>query len=270
VIRYRPYQKKKPNRLAIFLVLLALFISFSAVRGLFGVRSVLQAVIYPFQYVVLGIYNGVTGIPARFGGMRQATDENTELKKELALLKPRLKVLNGLEKENSRLRSALAFINKKPYRLRLLAAEVIGKAPTPWYSILTINRGSRSGVKKGLPVMAEDGLAGQVIEVSKFSAKVMLVIDGESSVAAATKRSRDYGVVAGSPSGKLSMKYVSAGGDILTGDLVLTSRISSTFPPDIPIGKVVQANKREHDLFYHVEVKPLVDFSKLEKVFVVY
>ena len=97
-----------------------------------------------------------------------------------------------------------------------------------------------------------------------------MIIDGESSVAAASSRSRDYGVVAGSPSGRLSMKYVSAVGDVQQGDVIVTSTISSVFPQGIPIGEVVLASKREHDLFYHVEVKPAVDFSRLEKVFVVY
>jgi rod shape-determining protein MreC len=268
VIRYRPYQKKKSHALAIILVLLALFISFSAVRGLFGVRSLLQAVIYPFQYVALAAYHGVTGIPAHFGSLREAS-KNTRLEEELAVLKTRLTLLEGLKKENARLRSALAFNKKNPYNFRLLAAEVMGKAPTPWYSILIINRGSRAGVRKGLVVMTENGLAGQVIEVSRFSSKVMLIIDDESSVAAANGRSQDYGVVVGSPAGKLFMKYVGAGGDIQKGDEIVTSRISTAFPPDIPIGRVVQASKREHDLFYHVEIKPAVDFSKIEKVFVV-
>ncbi|MFC1540513.1 rod shape-determining protein MreC [Candidatus Margulisiibacteriota bacterium] len=269
MIRYRPYQKKKSNRLAIFLILLALFLSFSAVRGLFGVRSLLQAVIYPFQYVTLAVYNGVAGIPARFSSKQGLAEENAQLKSELSGLKPQLSVLEGLKNENARLRESLAFRQTNPYRFRLLAGEVIGKAPTPWYSILEINQGSRAGVRSGMPVISQDGLAGQVIEVSKFSSKVMLIIDAESSVAAAGSRSRDYGVVAGSPGGKLFMKYVGAEGDIQKGDKIVTSPISTTFPPDIPLGVVVEASKREHDLFYHVEIEPAVDFSKIEKVFVI-
>lgn len=269
MIRYRPYQKKNSSKLAIILVLLALLTSFAAVRGLFGVRSLIQAIVYPFQYVTLAAYRGVTGIPSFFTTRQKLSQQNQELKKELASLKPKLEVLEDLQKENKRLRSVLSFKQSNPFRFVLKAAEVIGKAPTPWYSILTIDQGSQAGVKEGMAVMTETGLAGQVVEVSRFSAKVMLIIDAESSVAAANSRSRDYGVVAGSPSGRLYMKYVSAGGDIKAGDRIVTSRISSVFPPNIPIGRVAEASKREHDLFYHVEIKPVVDFSRLEKVFVV-
>jgi rod shape-determining protein MreC len=121
-----------------------------------------------------------------------------------------------------------------------------------------------------MPVMVAEGLVGRVIEVSRHSSKVMLITDAESSVAAVDSRSRDFGVVKGVPAGRLSMKHVDARGDVKVGDIIVTSNISTVFPPGLPIGEVTRASRKEHDLFYHIEIEPAVDFSKIEEVFLVF
>lgn len=67
----------------------------------------------------------------------------------------------------------------------------------------------------------------------------------------------------------LDLKYISAGGDVKEGDSIVVSSISSILPPGIPIGAVTRATKREADLFYEIKIRPAVDFSRLEEVFLV-
>lgn len=268
---YQPYHKKKPYLLVlvVVIILLAVFISFSPVRNLFGVRSFLQAVIYPFQFAAVSVWKGVAGFPGAVGNLRNLSKENAQLKNELKNIKPQLIALKGIEIENERLRSVLRFKQNSRYGFRLLSAQVIGRSPTPWFSILEINQGKQAGVKVDKPVIVKEGVVGRVIEVSKYTSKVMLLTDAGSTLAAADARSRDYGLVEGSMGGRLSMKYVSAGGDISAGDQIITSQISLIFPANLPIGTVTKASKGERDLFYHIEVKPTVDFSKLEEVFII-
>lgn len=270
MIGYQPYRKRKSYFLPILIILLAVFISFSTFRGLFGVRSLLQAAIYPFQSVAVSLWKGVVNMPASFAGYKKVTNQNTELKEELMSLEPRLALLEELQRENTRLRTALLYKQKNPYRFKLLPAQVIGRSPDPWFSILEINQGSRAGIRRDMPVMVKEGLVGRIVEVSKYSSKVMLITDAESSVAAVDSRSRDFGVVKGGSLNKLFMKHVDASGDIEVGDSIVTSNISTIFPPGIPIGNVSQASKKEHDLFYHIEIKPAVDFRKIEEVFIIF
>lgn len=270
MIGYSPYRKKRSNFLPVIIVLLAVFISFSAFRGLFGVRTLLQAALYPFQYAALSVWKGVTGVPSAITSQRSLLKENAALKDELDELRPRLLVTDELVRENQRLRGALSFMGGNPYRFRMLAAQVIGRSPDPYFSVLQIGQGSRAGVRKDMPVIVADGLVGRVVEVSRYSAKVMLITDAESSVAAVDARSRDFGVVDGISPLRLYMRHVDAGGDVANGDVVVTSNISTIFPPGIPIGIVSRASKKEHDLFYHIEIKPSVDFSRIEEVFVVF
>jgi rod shape-determining protein MreC len=270
VIRFQPYRKKRSYLQVFFIALLALLLSFASLRNLGGIRSFLLSAIYPFQFVVVSGWKGITGFPRYIINMRALSGQNDRLNQEVNLLNSKLLVLDEVRKENQRLRAAHSFKQTAPYSSGLVVAQVIGKAPTPWFTILEINKGTRSGLKKNMPVISRNGLVGKIIEVSGYVAKVMLITDADSSIAAINARSRDNGVVAGRLSNQLQMKYVSAGGDIRPGDNIVTSPISTIYPPGIPIGNVSKASKGEHDLFYHIEIKPAVDFSKLEEVFVAY
>ena len=66
------------------------------------------------------------------------------------------------------------------------------------------------------------------------------------------------------------MKHVDARGDVRVGDIIVTSNISTIFPPGLPIGEVTRASRKEHDLFYHIEIKPAADFSKIEEIFLIF
>ncbi|MBN2058452.1 MAG: rod shape-determining protein MreC [Candidatus Saganbacteria bacterium] len=269
MIRFRPYRKKRSYALTVIVIILALALSFTALRGLFGLRSALQSLIYPFQYTGLFVWRGFTSIPAAIYDIRDLAQKNKMLKERVAELEADLLTHEELTKENERLRDRLGFEQNNPYRFRLLPAQVLGRAPSPWFSLLQINQGSLAGVKTGQAVVASDGLAGQIIEVSQLTSKMLLLTDSDSAIAAVDARSRDLGVLCGSPSGRLVLKFVAAGGDVRVGDQIVTSHISSIFPPGIPLGIVVEARKGEHDLFYHIEVQPAVGLSRLEEVFVV-
>lgn len=248
------------------LVLLAILLT---VTSPFYFRPVFSTVIYPFQFVAVSAWKGITGIPSFFIHLGNLSEENQKLRNNLNGLTPKLMLFKELSKENDRLRNTLNYKENNPYNLSLLPAQVVSKGPTPWYRILTINLGGRSGIEIDMSVITMQGLVGRVIEVTPFFSKIILLNDDESAVAAIASRSRDFGVIEGGHPNKLFMRYVSTGADIKVGDVILTSRASSIFPPGIPIGTVTHASKREHDLFYQIEVKPAVDFSKIEEVFVV-
>ncbi len=270
MIDYQPYRKKK-NQFgrSILFILLAILLVFLVSSNFFAIRSVVQSIVYPFQYAAVTSWKAVTGFPSAVSNIRSLSNENGVLKQEVKLLQAQLLILNEKLVENERLNQVLRFKQKYPRGLRLLPAKIIGKSPAPWFPTLIIDQGSRAGVIKDMPAIVESGLVGRVVEVSLLSSKVMLISDIESSVAAVNSRSRDFGLVSGGVIDKLFMKYVSAGVDIRVGDKIVTSRISTVFPTGIPIGTINLANKREHDLFYHIEITPAVDFSKLEEIFLV-
>lgn len=93
-----------------------------------------------------------------------------------------------------------------------------------------------------------------------------------SYIGARLERSRHVGLLQGSgvAADALAMQYVprDARNEIRYGDLVITSGLNSIFPPEIPIGRVLRVSAPSWDTSLVIEVEPVVDFSRLEYVFV--
>lgn len=266
--KYQAFRQRKFSPLAAAIILfLLLFFSFSAARNLFGFRSVLYTVfVYPWQIVV----RSVISIPSSISSLRYLARENAELKKKLNETLPKLALLEELRAENQKLKNLLRFRERNYLFGKLAAAEVIGISGSLRLSFLEVNLGSISGVKVGMPVVAEQGLVGRIIEVFPFSSKVLLISDWSSKVAAVDQRSGETGVIEGQLSDNLIMKFVPSGADVKVGDKVATSSISTVFPAGIPIGTIARVEKKESDMFYFIEVKPFVNFSQLTEVFIVF
>jgi rod shape-determining protein MreC len=168
---------------------------------------------------------------------------------------------------NQRLRNLLTF--RKVVTEPVLAAEVIGKDPSPWFKTIIIDKGRSEGVEKGLPVLVPEGIAGQVTEVSNHYSKVLLIIDRNSAVDAMVQRTRARGVIKGEPSGQCLFKYVLRKRNVAIGDVVVSSGLDGVFPKGLRVGYVSGFIKRSAGIFQDVTVTPYVDFEKIEEVFVV-
>ena len=263
------FHKKKSYTLPAVIIVLALCASFVVPARLALLRSAAVSAFYPFQSAAAVVWRGTVSLPANLLELRNLAKNNAELQARLDALEPKLALLSELKSENDRLRDSLGFQNENRFGASLLPAMVIGRSASNWNSIVEINRGSGSNIRANMPVIVKAGLVGKVIEVSRFSSKVLLLTDPLFSAAAADQRSRDYGVAEGYAPFKLHLKYVRAGGDVALGDAIVTSAISTLFPSGLPVGTVSRTVKKETDLFYEVEITPAADLSKLEEVFVV-
>ena len=263
------FKKKRSYTLPAIIVVLALIVSFVVPARLSLLRRAAVSAVYPFQYVTALFWRSTAELPGNIMNIRNLARENSDLKARLAEAEPKLTLLDELSNENDRLKAALGFRGGNRYRLKLLPAKVIGRGAATWSSLIVIDQGSGAGVRVNLPVIVAAGLVGKIVEVAPFSAKVLLLTDPLSSVAAADQRSRANGVAEGYAPNKLKMKYVGEGGGVATGDAIVASTVSSLFPAGLPIGTVSRAVKKETDLFYEIELKPAADLSRLEEVFVV-
>jgi rod shape-determining protein MreC len=104
------------------------------------------------------------------------------------------------ELSNQRFRTFLNF--QKTMTNDTIAAQVIGKDPSPWFKSIIIDKGFSDGVKKGLPVIIPEGAAGQIIEVTKHYSKVLLLIDRNSAIDSLAQRTRARGIIRGSSDGR--------------------------------------------------------------------
>lgn len=192
--------------------------------------------------------------------------EVEEIRRQNAELRRRNAELEEARQENERLRALVGLVEAR--ELKSEGARVIGRATTPYEQVLTIDKGADDGVAAGMPVLAEGGVLGQTIEVSDSSAKVRLIGDQKSKVAALLQRTRADGIVAGSIGGELTMEFVSRDVTVTVGDVVVTSGMGGVFPKGLLIGEVSDVEVKPSDLYPRIRVSPAVDTRRLEEVVV--
>ena len=233
-------------------------------------------------FLLSGVRSGVYELTSFVSGSVLSIRENTKLKEENAVLRELLSRYEKLERsateinqENSRLREQLGFSQGLSYRH--IPAELVGRDPDNLFSVLIINKGRYAGVEKDMAVVAWQGgsqaLVGKVIQVSAFESMVLPLYDSNLLVASRFAASRYEGILEGqgSSNSPLRMRFIPkrARDEISRGDLIISSGITGIYPPGLSIGRVTGIIYREHEISMEVEVDPLIDFSRLEYVFVI-
>lgn len=227
--------------------------------------NVFISLLAPFQNKLTSAWNRLAGFREKFS----ADSDKESLEDEIGRLRTKTTELEEERLENQRLRRLLAFRERKPFEGLLaggVGAKVIGREPTNWYRIVTIDKGRNEGIQKGMPVITAEGIVGYISEVAGNASRVRLILDGAASVGGLVQRSRENGVVRGRGTGLCEMVYLSPRADIKEGDLIISSGLGGRYPSGLRIGKVVSV-KRESYL-QKAEVLPAVDFSRLEEVLV--
>ena len=186
--------------------------------------------------------------------------------------------LTSLEREVRSLRDALSFKTNRP-DLDLMGASIIGTAvarePGHLVHAIKLDVGRKHGADMRMTVASpHGGLVGQVVRAGDYWCDVLLISDPSSAIAGRIDRSREAGMVFGSPTGELVMRYIpqdhpDTPSNVQPGDLVYTSGQSERFPPQILIGQVIEVRQNDFDTFQEALIRPTVDFNALETVLIV-
>jgi rod shape-determining protein MreC len=271
-------KNRLPVEIYTFVALIA--VSFSLL--LFSTRNVIQNV----QDAGLSVFSGVRGrvddVSSLVSRTVLAVRELAELRTEYARLLESVARYERIERsmaeviqENMRLKEQLGFSQSLDYRH--LPAKLIGRDPDNLYSALVINKGSSSGVARNMPVIAWQGgsqaLVGKVIQVRTYESLVMPLYDTKLGISSRFAASRYEGIVEGqgNPDLPLRMSFIKKGArdEISRGDLIVTSGMGGVYPPDINIGRISGISYHEYEISMEAELEPLIDFSRMEYVFVI-
>jgi len=193
--------------------------------------------------------------------------QNERLAKENSFLRNKINEAGEIYQENQRLKELLSFKQKTPFRV--IAASVIGHAADNWSSVVIVDKGENSGIRRGQAVINYLGLVGRVIETARSTSKIMLINDPNLSVSAIVQRSRQEGLITGTLGNSMAMKYLPADADIEVSDTILTSGFTSNYPKGILIGTVAGIGAESSGLSRYAIVKPAVDLSGLEEVLII-
>lgn len=203
----------------------------------------------------------------RYFSLVSVGEQNDRLRSELADVRSQIHRCVEIEMENQRLRRLLAF------RSRILppavAAEIIGRDPSPWFKSVTIDKGEADGLRRGLPVVVSEGVVGVVSDTARQYARVLLIIDHNSAVDALIQSSRARGVAKGESGRLLSFAYVLRRHEIVGGEIVVASGLDGIYPKGLRIGTVEKVEPQGPDIFKDVKIRPSVNFDTLEEVLVI-
>ncbi len=276
------YRKQVRRRRAVLVALIVtslviLSISFSEAQSgpLHAIQRGVATVLGPVEEGASRALKPVRDSVNWFDETFDARGDNESLKDEVAGLRRELAKAQSAVKENEQLRKMvdLPDAGSELATYKPVAARVIGRSPTVWYSTVTVDAGSSSGVEVDDPVRTGDGLVGRITDTTRGTAQVTLITDHRSAVSASLLDGGPDGVLepeVGDPD-DLLLDFIANDEEVEEGQILVTAgwsngRISSAYPYGIEIGSVSEATVGEQENFQQVHVKPFVDMRDLDYV----
>jgi len=221
----------------------------------------------PFQKI---LWRAGEQTSAFFGIFLRTKDIRKEIKKlneENKKLMAEIAVLKEIKKENEELRKALGIGLQKEFKLSF--TEIIGKDISQ--DTILINKGSKDGILKDMPVVTSDKiLLGKIENVYKNFSKVILLSNKKISFDVKVQNAEDIsGIGKGRGSSRILIDFVPREENISEGDLVISDSLGGIFPKGLLIGKVKSVEKNDVDVSQKIEVAPAFDIRKINTLFVI-
>ncbi|WP_018247852.1 rod shape-determining protein MreC [Orenia marismortui] len=202
---------------------------------------------------------------------QRVKEENEALKDKLDQMSYLQQQMEKIIRQNQRLRESLNFKKYIPYKI--VGASVIAHSADNWSNVLIVDRGSKVGIKRKMPVVAKNGyLIGIVQQVTAHTSQILLINDSNFVTGGLVRRdeSRDLGIVKGqAQDNRLIMNNLSWDADIKIGDIIVTSGLSQYYPKGLPIGKVISVSPDNYGLTQLAMLNPFVEFDKIEEVLII-
>ena len=177
-----------------------------------------------------------------------ATKENKELKIKLEKLKSKEFQVEFLKNQNDNLKKILESDVKIIGKSTL--AKVLLDKDSPYLKSIVINRGSKSDINKGMPVVDGNYLVGKIVEVNYLSSRVLLLNDLNSRIPITFGENSAQAILSGKGKSKPELEYLPELYVPRDGLTVFTSGKDGVFIPGIPIGKTeIDGEKLKVKLF---------------------
>ena len=273
------YRKQVRRRRAVLvtlvivsLILLSLSFSEAESGPVHSVQKALASVFGPIEEGAGRALKPVRDAINWFDETFDARGENDRLQEELTELRSEQVDAEAVAAENEELRGALRFEqNGGISGYEQVTARGIARSPTVWYSQVTLDRGSSSGIRTDDPVVTGDGLAGRITDTTSGTAQVSLITDHRSAVSARVLPNGPLGVVkpeVGDPD-DLLLDFIQEDQEVDRGQRLVTAgsqadELESLFPYGIPVGEVTDAEIQAQDTYQRVHVKPYADLRDFE------
>ena len=254
--------------IAILLCVLTAFSSSSAV-----LPNIAGTIATPFRTAGTAITNKIDEWVSYFTDFDEMKAENERLKKELAQLEADIRQAQYDREENKLLRELLE-LSEQRRDLSYESALIVERDASNWASLLTINKGTLSGIAVGDCAIDQYGnMVGIVSEAGLNWATVRTVLDSEAGIGAKVFRSGLNAVAEGDfalmNENRLTLTYLGTNADVMVGDLIVTSGLGDYLPSGLVIGYVEELRASDDGLSRHAIIIPETDTEALTELFII-
>lgn len=233
------------------------------------VRSALSNVVYPLQYTIdlpFRLYHWADEV---LTSNQELLRKNREYEARHLESRVQLQKLDILEKENDRLRNLLSATSKKTERL--LISEIINVDVDPYRQLILLNKGSKDDVYQGQPIIDAQGIVGQVVHVGLLSSTAILISDASHAIPVQVDRTGLRANAFGTGKiDQLKLRHLPHNVDVQVGDMLISSGLGGTFPPNYPIAKITKVLRHPGEPFATIEAMPLAQLDKSREVLLVW
>jgi rod shape-determining protein MreC len=272
---YRKQVRRRRAVLALLVVGSFVLLTVTYGQGSNGVQRGVSTIFSPLQSVADRALKPARDLVNWFDETFDAKGRNERLHTELETVREQAVGAQAALAENAQLKKLLDLDRSGaiPSGYTPVTGRVISRSPSVWFADVTIDIGSGDGVEVDDPVVNGDGLVGHVAAVTGGSARVTLIVDHSSAVAAKIVPSGTQGVLkpsVGDPD-DLILDFLDSERRVGKGQSVVTSgwqaqEIGSGYPPNLPIGEVAEASLFEQEAQGQVHVRPFADLRDLDLV----
>jgi len=256
-------------RLVFFCVLsiLLLFVD-SRFQYLESTRKVLAVMIYPFQRLTALPGEALGSVAVYFETQERLLEENAQLRQQHDADAAQLSQLQAILAENAQLRVLMDLKGRVDYQMQM--AEIVYVERDIFKRKLLVNKGSQANVMPGQVVVDDFGVVGQVTRTYPWLSEVTLVTDKDHSVPIQNQRSGLRAVVFGSGDiNEMALRYMPVSADIVEGDVLVTSGIDGTYPPNLPVAKVTRVERDPAYPFARITCEPLAGVDRHRALMIV-
>ena len=217
----------------------------------------------PFRAVGSAVSGWFSSISQRFEDVEALQQENADLKKENAELQRQLDQAKIDSEENQRLRNLLN-LRQQRRDFTFESAVIVDRSTSNWSRVMTLNKGTSSGIAVGNCVVDDQGnLVGVIREAGLNWSTITTILDTDSSLGARVFRTGEVTVAMGDlalmETGRLKLSYLEGESSLINGDLIVTSGGVSAGAFD-PLTMLAQAQRGEeapvHLDFVKVAMQP--------------
>jgi len=215
--------------------------------------------------IAFGSFAAFTSIVSDLFSVTDLKRENEELRSTNAHLMLQISKFRKYGIANDELRRLLSFKDGSDYPL--VPANIISRSLSMTQNTITLNAGIKDGVSPGMPIINDRGIIGIVYSSSQDFSIARTINNTDLKLAVMDERSRVQGIMKWTGN-ELIIINIPNNFDLEVGDRIITSEVSSIIPIPIPVGIIEEYKAVETSVFSYIRVKPFVDLTLIENVFV--